>query len=80
MEKENLRFYIKIRTLLEGSPATIYEELVAVLDHEVVSYSMVQKWSKRVRDGHMEIEDNPRSGRSVSGITDKNITVIWFRV
>lgn len=77
MEKEYLRFYIKTRTLLEVDPTTIHQELVTAYGAQVLSYSVVQKWSKLIREGEMEIEDKPRSGRPVSGTTEENID--WVR-
>jgi histone-lysine N-methyltransferase SETMAR len=76
MEKEHLRFYIKIRALLDISPTTIHEELVTALGYEVVSYSMVQKWSRKFRLNQMEIEDKPRSGHPVSGTTEENVELV----
>ena len=73
MEKEQLRFYIRTRTLLEVSPKTIHEELTSAYGPQVVSYSTVQKWSKLFRDGRMEVEDDPRSGRPISAVTEENL-------
>lgn len=76
MEKEAIRFYIKTRTLLGVSASAIHEELTTAHGDRVVSYSTVQKWAKLFRDGRMEIEDDPRSGRPVSKITDESIEAI----
>ena len=71
MEKELYRFYIKTHTLLGINASLIYEELTTVYGAQAISSSTVQRWSKYFREGKMEIEDDPRSGRSVSKITDK---------
>lgn len=76
MEKEYLRFYIKTRTLLGVDPTTIHQELVTAYGAQVISYSAVQKRSKLVREGEMEIEEKPRSGRPVSETTQENIDLV----
>lgn len=76
MEYENFRFYIMTRTLLEVDPTTIHEELVTAYGAHAVSYSTVQRWSKKTHDGEMEIEDNARSGRPVTETTPENIDLI----
>jgi len=76
MEKEPYRFYIRTRTILGMNAATIHEELTRAYGEEAVCYSTVQKWSKFFREGKMEIEDNPRSGRPVSKITLENIQLV----
>lgn len=73
MQKEHLRFYIQTRTLLEVNPTDIHGELVRAHGSDVLSYSMVQQWSKKTNDGIMEIEDKPRSGRPVTALTEENI-------
>lgn len=76
MEKEHMRFYIKTRTLLGVDPTTIHQELVTAYGAQAISYSAVQKRSKLVREGEMEIEEKPRSGRPVSETTQENIDLV----
>lgn len=76
MEKEYLRFYIKTRALLEIAPVTIHEELIGAYGQDVVSYATVQRWSKSVREGKMNIEDQPRSGRPITETTEENIRLV----
>jgi [histone H3]-lysine36 N-dimethyltransferase SETMAR len=76
MDKEQLRFYIRTRTILEVNPKTIHEELTLAYGPEVVSYSTVQKWSQLFREGRIEVEDDPRSGRPVSVPTEENINLV----
>ena len=65
-----------IRALLEVNPTMIYEELVTVYGNSTVSYSKLQRWSKKVNDGKMELEDNSRSGRPVSETTENSFELI----
>jgi len=76
MENDNLRFYIQTRTYLGISAKTIHEELISAYGPDVISYSTVQKWSKLFREGRMELEDAPRSGRTVSKTNEENIELV----
>ena len=76
MENDYIRFYIKTRAILGVRAVTIYEELVTAYGHKVISYSSVQRLTKEFLVGRMEIEDQPRSGRPVSGTTEENIELV----
>ena len=76
MSKEALRFYIQTRTILGLNPTAIHEELTQAHGPNVVSYSTVLRWSNKTDDGIMEIEDQPRSGRPVTGPTEANIEMV----
>ena len=76
MENTNLRFYIQTRTSLGITPKAVHEELVSVYGPKVLTYSTVQKWSKEFREGRMELEDAPRSGRPVSKNNEENIELV----
>lgn len=76
MSKEALRFYIQTRTILGFNATAIHEELTTAHGPDVVSYSTVQRWSKKTNDGIMEIEDDPRSGRPVTELTEENIQAV----
>ncbi len=73
MEKRDYRIYVKERTNLGEKPIDIHQDLVTLHGHQAPTYSTVQKWSKQIHDGRMDIEDNPRSGRPVTAITTENI-------
>lgn len=73
MEKSDYRSYIKTRTSLGETPTTIHQDLVTVYGSQAISYSTVLRWSNYFRDGGMEIEDQPRSGRPVTETTIENI-------
>ena len=76
MEKEPYRFYIKTRTLLGIRATDIHQELTTVYGAQALCYSTVQKWSKFFREGNMQIEDEPRSGRPVTKATQENIDLV----
>ncbi|CAF1574709.1 unnamed protein product [Adineta steineri] len=68
-----LRSYIKTRLLLGLTATQIHNELAAVYGPDVVSYSAVTRWIQRFLNKRESLEDNPRSGRPLSAITQQNI-------
>lgn len=46
MDKENFRFYIKVRTALDIEARTSHDELHTVFDDEASSYRTVGRWSR----------------------------------
>ncbi len=76
MNKENFRFYIKVRTALSIQPKLIHDELYSVFDDQAPPYNTVAKWSKWFREGREEIEDQPRLGRPVTETTSAHIEEI----
>ena len=40
------------------------------------SYPTVAEWAKRFREGREDVNDDPRSGRPVSELTDENIELV----
>jgi histone-lysine N-methyltransferase SETMAR len=73
MNKENFRFYIKVRTALDIQPTIIHDELCTVFSDEAPSFRTVARWSQWFREIREEIEDEPRLGRPVTEITSENI-------
>lgn len=73
MYNEFNQYFVKIRTILEINPKTICEELTDALGFDAPSYAIVRRWTKRFREGRDDIDDDPRSCRSVSMLTDENI-------
>lgn len=63
MEKENVRFYIKVRHALGIDALTIYEELRSYAGDLAPSHSTVKRWCKLFRRGRELLVDDPRSGR-----------------
>ncbi|CAF1063163.1 unnamed protein product [Rotaria sordida] len=76
MSNEYNRYCIKIRTILGINPKTIHEELATALRLKVPSYPTVAEWAKCFREGREDVNDDPRSGRPVSELTDENIELV----
>ncbi|CAF2734506.1 unnamed protein product [Rotaria sp. Silwood2] len=55
---------------------TIHEELATALGSKAPSYPTVAEWAKRFREGREGVNDDPRSGRPVSELTDENIELV----
>jgi hypothetical protein len=73
MDKEHVRFYIKVRTALNIPPIVIYNELHTVFGDQAPLLRTVQRWSKAFLEGREEVEDEERSGRPVTETTPENI-------
>jgi hypothetical protein len=75
MNKENFRFYIKVRTALNIPASVIYNELHSVHGGQVPCLRTVERWAwaKWFREGREEIEDEARPGRPVTETTSENI-------
>ena len=80
MKNANLRFYIQTRTLLGITPKAVHQELVSVYGPEVLTYSTVQKCSKEFREGRMELEDAPRSGRLLKKILNQPTMILKLKL
>ncbi|CAF1347479.1 unnamed protein product [Didymodactylos carnosus] len=73
MTDEFNRYYIKIRTILEINAKIICEELTTALGPDAAAYSTAAKWAKHFREGREDVNDDFRSGRPISVLTDENI-------
>ncbi|CAF0947809.1 unnamed protein product [Rotaria sordida] len=79
MNKENYRFYIKVRTALNIQSKLIHDELYSVFSDQAPSYNTVAKWSRWFREGREDVEDQPRLDRSVTETTSENIEEIKMK-
>ncbi len=65
-----------MKTFLGVYPKTIHEELTTALGPNAPSYQTVARWAKRFREGREDVDDDPRSGRPISELTDENIELV----
>ena len=52
---------------------TIHNEFTTALGPDAPSYHTVARWASRFHEGREDINDDPRSGRPLSQLTDENI-------
>ncbi|CAF3310236.1 unnamed protein product [Rotaria sp. Silwood2] len=73
MNKENFRYYIKVRTALNIPASAIYDELYSVHGDQAPSNRAVRRSAQWFREDRKEIEDEARSGRPITETTSENI-------
>ena len=71
-----LRVYCKIRAQLGFPPTEIHADLRKVYGIDVLKYVIVCKWVRHFNDGRESIENDPRVGRPVSVLTEKNVATV----
>ena len=76
MEKVEYRAYIKTRTLLGISATEISKELESAHGTQAPKYSTVAKWTALFREGRIDLNDDPRSGRQITVHTAANIEFV----
>ena len=76
MDRTEHRAVIKF-LVLEGENATnIHKRMSNVYDKSSLSYSCVAKWVAEFKRGREDINDDPRSGRPVSQVTEPNVAKV----
>ena len=70
------RVYCKIRAQLGFPPTKIHADLQKVYRNGALKYATVCKWVRRFNDGRESIENNPRVGRPVSVLTERNVATV----
>ena len=70
------RVYCKIRAQLGFLPTEIHADLQKVYGNGALKYATVCKWVRGFNDGRESIENDPRVGRPVSILTEKNIATV----
>ena len=70
------RVYCKIRAQLGFPPTEIHADLQKVYGNGALKYATVCKWVHRFNDGREPIENEPRVGRLVSVLTEKNVATV----
>ena len=70
------RVYCKIRAQLGFRPTKIHADLQKVYGNGALKYATDCKWVCRFNDGRESIENDPRVGRPVSVLTEKNVATV----
>ena len=77
MEKiSEQRLHCKIRAQLGFPPTEIHADLQTVYGNGALKYATVCKWVRCFNDGRESIENDPRVGRPVSVLTEKNVATV----
>ena len=61
MNKQHIRFYIKVRTALDIQPIVIYNELHTAFGDQAPILRTVQRWSQVFLESQKEVADEERS-------------------
>ena len=70
------RVYCKIQAQLGFRPTEIHADLQNVYGNGSLKYATVCKWVHRFNDGRESTENDPRVGRPVSVLTEKNVATV----
>ena len=70
------RVYCKIRAQLGYPPTEIHADLRNVYGNGALKYATVCKWVRRFNDGRETIENDPRGGRPLSVLMEKNVVTM----
>ena len=70
------KVYCKIRAQLGFPPTEIHADLQKAYGNGALKYATVCKWVRRFNDGWESIENDPRVGRPVSVLTEKNVATV----
>ena len=76
MEKSLNRGYIVRFEHSWVPPTEIHADLQKVYGNSALKHATVCKWARRFNDGWESIENDPRVGRPVSALTEKNIVTV----
>ena len=70
------RVYCKIQVQLGFPPTEIHADLQKVFGNGALKYATVCKWVCHFNHGRESIENDPRVGRPVSILTEKNVATV----
>ena len=77
MEKSlNIGYFVRFRAKLGFPPTEIHTDLQKVYGNGALKYATVCKWVRCFNDGQESIENDPRVGRLVSILTEKNVATV----
>lgn len=76
MNNENQRFYIFV-SWKNGRDATeIHDELVNAIGEQALSIVTIRRWVAKYKDGEIDFDDKPRSGRPREAVTSEKIAKV----
>lgn len=75
-QPEQFRFYIFMRSQLGENATKIHSDLVQVTGAQAPSYRTVARWIETLGAGRASLNDDPRSGRPSTAVTEENIAAV----
>lgn len=75
-DKIEHRAVIKFLTKENVSPKDITDRMAKIYGQDAPSYSTIKKWAALFRAGRISLDDDPRSGRPSTAITEENVRQI----
>jgi hypothetical protein len=76
MEKVYFRFYIKTQYKSGKQAIEIFNYVITNYNDQAPSNASVARWVTLSKNGRESVDDNPRSGRPITGITQDNIKAL----
>ena len=73
---EEQRVYCKVRALLGISPSDIIADLDVVYGGAALKYTTITKWMRRFKEGRTDFKDEPRPGRPLLAVWERDIEVV----
>ena len=70
------KVYSKIQAQLGFPPTEFHADLQKVYGNGALKYATVCKWVRHFNDGRESTENDPRVGRPVSVLTEKNVATV----
>lgn len=75
-QQDQWRFYIFVRLQLGESATKIHADLVQAIGSQAPSYRTVARWIESFNAGKTSLDDDPRSGRPITAVTEDNIVAV----
>ena len=72
----HFRSIILFNFKLGNSRADCHQNLLKAFQSNAVSYATVKNWYKRFERGQWSLKNDPRPGRPIEVVTDKNVSAV----
>jgi len=76
MDEIQQRSVVRFMMLQKKASKAIHEELMSTMGDNVVAYATVKKWAALFKTGRDSVDDDPSSGRPLTGLTEENVKAV----